>query len=372
MRKRRQSGIKKMLELCEELGRLRRKMAHLDPSRNRTKLQNLRVREQELRLDFSRARPGGPLGELSRTSGMDDLDRMLLVTLMRQYLKGESPYVEGRLLLKHFFDDPAEVLEGSARLMKDGLLLRTGLVETEEEEGLDELSQQYRVTQKAVDLFRESLAGGRRPRRPRRRGYRNHAEFLADMKILVDLHWTRVTRVFEWEEWNSALAGQARAGASITRRIRYEKHRIAARLGQTDDRSHLPFIPFSEKYKLSYDHKIIILALLFHELHEGISYLDVVDLMKLTAVDEEGLIEARGLFRPNSPLRRHGLVAIEDSDEGRLLSSEAKLGDWVVETILDGEKGRRISADERLEFHLFLKHLDSSEELFDEFGEPGR
>ncbi|MCA8971136.1 MAG: hypothetical protein KDC95_15190, partial [Planctomycetes bacterium] len=81
---------------------------------------------------------------------------------------------------------------------------------------------------------------------------------------------------------------------------------------------------------------------------------------------EEELFAKRELFAPHGKLRSLEIVELDQMLEGRELTSECHLGNWVMDRILGTRGGERpIDADEKLEFHLYLKKLTSSNFLQD-------
>jgi len=88
--------------------------------------------------------------------------------------------------------------------------------------------------------------------------------------------------------------------------------------------------------------------------------------MKLVSPDEMTLVKNRRLFWKNSRLRRQAIVEMESMEGERLFSAEARLGNWVIDELLgEIKEGHQISADEKLNFHLFLKKLNSSKYFTD-------
>ena len=60
-------------------------------------------------------------------------------------------------------------------------------------------------------------------------------------------------------------------------------------------------------------------------------------------------------------------MQVEHLLEGRELTGEAHLADWVVTELFGTQaEGRAIAADERLEWHMYLKSLGDSGKFFDD------
>jgi len=72
---------------------------------------------------------------------------------------------------------------------------------------------------------------------------------------------------------------------------------------------------------------------------------------------------------PTAGLRRHEILVVEPFVEGRDLTGEAHLADWVVNELLDlGRTGKAIASDERLDWHLYLKRLEDSNGFYRDLG----
>ena len=85
-------------------------------------------------------------------------------------------------------------------------------------------------------------------------------------------------------------------------------------------------------------------------------------------MSEEDLVRKRLFFSPKKALVRQNLIQLEEMVNGKELTAEACIPNWVVEKILSGvdERGSNFDADTRLDFHNYLKNLESSEDFLDD------
>jgi hypothetical protein len=109
---------------------------------------------------------------------------------------------------------------------------------------------------------------------------------------------------------------------------------------------------------------MIVVHLLFQELYEGNAHADAVELLRLVSTDEADLIRNRRLLLPHGRLRRAELLHIEPVLEGREMTGEAYLQDWVVNQLFGANDDRAIVPDEKLDWHLYLQRLDDTGTFF--------
>jgi hypothetical protein len=296
----------------------------------------------------------------------------VLTTLLKRYLRGATPYLRGRSILHQVFGTTSEALTGIDLLATDGCLRANSLIVTEDEPGVhDLLEMRFRLAESVVEAFRAEIAGvtaGLRSRYPKT-GYTNHREHLVDLRVLHSLYQTRSDRVFERTRWNRAPM-PASAIEPLNRKIEAFAARVEQRLAATDRGHEFPPVDFQRTQDLDPDCLMIVLHLVFQELHEGIAFADSVELLRLVSGSEEELFRNRALLSRNSPLVRKEILVLDCMIDGRELTSEAHLASWVVNSIL-GEipTDSKITLDERLDFHLYLRNADSSGRFFKELEE---
>jgi len=114
-------------------------------------------------------------------------------------------------------------------------------------------------------------------------------------------------------------------------------------------------------HRLADSEVVIVVHLLFRELYEGNAYTDTVELMRLCSDGEYDLLKNRRLFAADANLLRGQMIEIEPILEGRELTGEVHLTDWVVNDLLGIPAAEAtIQAEERLDWHLYLKRLEDS------------
>jgi hypothetical protein len=118
----RQSGVQRLLDLCDELRALRKKIQ--DPGLELDKAQRLRRRSRGMReriaTDLRGTRFRGELRELVK--GLEPEAFLVLTILLRKYLRSNNPWLEGRALLSGVFDSSFEMLRGIELLQPDAPL----------------------------------------------------------------------------------------------------------------------------------------------------------------------------------------------------------------------------------------------------------
>ena len=110
---------------------------------------------------------------------------------------------------------------------------------------------------------------------------------------------------------------------------------------------------------------IIIVHLLFQELYDGNAYADVVELLRLVSAGEDELIRNRALVHKTAPMLKHDILTIETMLEGRELTAEARLNDWVVNAMFGmAVREQAIHADEHINWHHYLKKMSDTDDFF--------
>jgi hypothetical protein len=366
----RQGGLRKLLDLADELRALKKKIQ--DPALKNDAVQRLRRRSREklrhLASELGAFRFKGTLGVVLKK--LEPEHFLLLATLLRRYLRSVSPYVEGRALLAAVFETSFELLKGLELLQPESVLRREELVLIDQaDEGTEDglLESRFRLADAVVEAFLEELGLRSTPRKRTRKGYANHREFLLDLKVLHNLFLTRSQRIFSSDSWWRVRgAAGDRANLALNRRIQATEARIEARISKTPEADEFPLRQFFLEFGLAKEEILVVLHLLFLEFLEGNPYADVVQLIQLISGDEESVLRNRELFLPHGMLRKAGILEVEEMMDGRELTGEAHLADWVLDRMLGtGIRFLPIDADEQLNFHLYLKDLKSSNFLKD-------
>ena len=360
---------KKILDLCDELSALKERLDQGEdaPSVRRKLRAALRETVVEIQKKVSRELRSGILSSAAAQSLPEHAGGAVLALLLARYVSSRRPEMPGREILDLLFQSSFAKLQGIALLRPDGALRTGGLVEAEATgKGSDPLDARFRLSEKVVRLFCEAGIAQPPGPLPRRRVYRNHREYLLDLKALRALYQQRAARLFDPERFPLGAGARAETGG-IERRIRQMRRRILETLEATPACQQFAAVRFQREYGLSDDEMLIVVGLLFQELLEGEAFADAVELVKMVSADEEDLIRKRRLLRAGSPLLSHQIVQLEDMIAEKEMTAEVVLSNWVVERLLGDEKGpRAIAPDEKIDFHNYLKSLDSAETFLED------
>lgn len=366
----RAAQLGRMLDLCDDLQRIRSRIADPDTSREeRTRLRRQTERRiVRLARELECYRGRGPLARLLRSHRLDASEFEVLAVLLQRAVRAEAPEMEGRLILASIFDTSFGVLSGLHLLQEDARLRTSGLVRVADDQppGADVLETRFRLSEEALGALREEVAGGTRsPRRPANPdGYRNQRELLLDLRVLINHYRRRSELVFEPSRWES-LHRRGETAVVISRRIDALWADLRARILRSPEAARFPLLQIQREHGLGDLETVILVHLLFRELYAGEAFSDVADLLRLVSGSEADLLRARRFVHRDAPLVRHQILALEPFVENRELTGEARLNDWVVNRLLDGDgRAADIRAEERLRWHEYLNGLDDSAGFF--------
>jgi len=367
---RRGPALRRLLDLCDDLQRIRTRLAEPDLHREaRSRLRRqVRSKWDRLARDLASYRFKGPLGELLREFDLKPIHFQLLAVLLQRHLRSDAPAIEGRALLAAVFDNSFDVLSGMALLQDDSVLRTSGLVVLEQDDECtdDLLAARFCISDEALLAFRDEIAGlvvdDQRLRNAR---YSSNHEYLIDLRILHNLYKHRSDRVSHNDRWDRIRAGIHSPARHVQRRIESYWRKIDERLARTPESDQFPAVRFVREHQLTPEEVIVVVHLLFKELYEGNAYADAAELLRLVSVDELDLVRNRRLFRPAGTLLRTEMLQLEPMLEGRELTGEVYLSDWAVNYLFGATvEPRHIDPDERLDWHLYLKKLDDTQTFF--------
>lgn len=368
---RRSHALRKLLDLCDDLHRLRARLAAAAlPRETRARLvRQMRSKTERLARDLAAYRFKGPLGRLMREHRLSLVQFQVLATLLQRHLRAEDESsMEGRELLAAVFESSFDVLSGMELLHENGALRRSGLVvvDDSDERALELLESRYRLGHEALTAFREEVLGvvvddGRGAVE----AYASNHEYLLDLRILHNLYLHRSERVFQQERWDRAHPGVVAPGRQLGQRIEAFWNRIERRLALGPDAAQFPGVRFFREHRLGRAETIVVVALLFRELFEGIAWADVAELIRLISGDELELLRNRRHFLEHGRLLRQDIVKVSAELDGRTLTGEAQLSDWAVNQLFGAPMGDgAIDADDRLDWHLYLEKLEDARTFF--------
>ncbi len=360
----------RMLDLCDDLQRIRGRIS--DPTTGHDERERLRRQTQRrqgrLARELASYRGRGPLAQQLRKHRLDASEFEVLAVLLQRAVRAEAPEMEGRLILGSIFDTSFGVLSGLHLLQEDARLRASGLVRAAHDQpaGTDVLEARFRLSETALVAMHEEVAGRRahRRRKPELDGYRSQRELLLDLRLLHNHYARRSELLFDPARWDSLRSGDEVA-AVISPRIDELWAGIRSRILRTEHHRTFPLLQMLREYKLGDAETMIVVHLLFRELHAGEAATDVADLLRLVAASEVELLRSRRWIAAESPLVKGDILVLEPYVENRNLTAEARLSDWAVNRMLDdADVAKDIRGDERLRWHDYLDHLNGSDGFF--------
>jgi len=365
--------VENLLDLCDDLQRITSRMR--DPELGREQRTRLRAQSRRkiarLTRDLRAYRFRGPLAEVMRQYRLSPHHFLVLAHLLHRHLRAEESAVPGRVLLSAVFDTSFAVLTGLDLLRVESPLRASGLIRVDDdEEDVDDLLEaRFRISEDAVVAFRDEVVGfvPEDLRRGSADRYHGNRDVLIDLRILHNLYKERSERVFHSDRWDRLHCTPLSPGRGLTRRIEAMWRRVRRRLELGGDVVHFPAVRFMVDNMLGEREMVIVVHLLFKELYEGNAHADAAELIRLISADEGELIDSRRFVAPTGVLVRREIIEIEPMLEGRELTGEVHLADWVVNSMFGPPANlpeRQIAADEKLEWHMYLKALDESDRFF--------
>jgi Winged helix domain, variant len=328
-------------------------------------------KDQQLARSLADYRFRGPLGEVMRAFKLESVHFQVLTVLLHRQMRSEDPAMEGRLILATLFQTPFDILANLNLLHATSPLRAAGLIRMEDREEASEdlLEARFRLSNRALEAFRGEVAGlaPAHLRRVRQTGYSHHRQFLVDLRVLHNLYRHRSALVFNQDRWDRLHTRAPSPLRHLDQRIQRFWKKIRRRLEGTEGAAAFPAVQFLRKHALSDSEMMIVVHLLFQELYDGNAYADVVELLRLVSSGEDDLLRNRSLVHRAGPLVKHGILAVETMLEGRELTGEARLNDWVVNAVFGvAIRDEAIQSDERINWHSYLKDMRGTEGFFED------
>lgn len=364
----RQTGTpwKSILGFCDEAEELRARTRDSGDSGNSSLHGEIRRRRTEIRTLLEKELRSGSLAGVAGERKLTVDEAEILAVLLRRYVDPRSPWLTGREILDRIADDSFSKLRAASLLSAEGTLRTESLIAAEKpSRGADALETRYRLSEVAASLFFEPQPRASERRAPRRsRAYRSNREYLLALRDLAELCRRRAHAIFGAPDSEGYRPGRDEV-RQIERRIRTAATRLEQDLRATPEREKFPMVAFQSEFALTAEETLVVVDLLFAELFEGEPSLEVVELLQLVSRTEEDLLRRRRMIAPDSALVQRGVVVLEESEEERDTTGRVYLSHWVIDRILgDDSVGRAIAPDERIDFHLYLKDLDSSARFY--------
>ncbi len=335
--------------------------------RERSALQELldAVDDGSTRLgDLVRERPlEGELFGVFDELDLDDTEVAVVLVALSFRLAGRSA-VPGTELAARAATSSAGRLAILGCLQPTARLVRRGLMQVDpiSESGLPIADTHYRlglpVFERATRVFHAETDAGPRP--DDLRGYLSNADLLGDLRRLSQIFRQRAARLFHLDPWVGAGLDSIDGTQELIDKSREAAVRVRQRIAKTTVQPPLACLALMTEHELSLDEVIILVTVLFQELIEGVGAVDAVDLVKLISENEAELVRRRHALRR---LEQKDLLLLEGAYAGKDLTADASLPDSAIEKLL-GSLGE-IDSDEQLDFHAWLRELDSSDGFFD-------
>ncbi|MHC4471035.1 MAG: hypothetical protein ACYTDY_17540 [Planctomycetota bacterium] len=356
--------LKRILELSDRLGTLRRKVTEGGTTVSRKDL------TEELRsIAGSVVSIGlpGALGRLAEEQRLGPHEVMALLLLLHRRLEPGPSGLTGREILSTLFPSAFGILSGithlavGAPLRTSGALVTTGPIVDDCLEATFELSDRlFRAVERDVNPRANlDVEAGPSP-------YGSHWEHLADLGRLSSLLLRRSHGVFDVDPYGTQVYEAQEPTSLLDRRALAISERIRQRLARTPGAERYPIVRLAKRMKLSEDEQLVLATLLFQQCYYGSPGLEAVELLRMVSHTPEDLLKKNRLLASDGHLRREGLVEVEDPLEEKELSAELSLPRWVASFLLgeDPARSRPIGPDTRLEFHEYLKGLGDSDQFF--------
>jgi len=368
--------LKKILSRYDQLGSIRKQIHEgkgTNSSLERLKRQS-RKKINEINREFKEHVFTGPLSTFLKRYRLNKYQLIIILSLLRERLISSTPFQSGREILQQVFDDSYGIMQGMSFIDSSSLLVSAGIIIPEldsDEEEEDLLETKFRLSDRVFSMIYNTFApsSDKKLKTPKGRDstYPNNMAFLMDQRKLSLLYQKRATKVFNYDYWDEIGLGVAESVEGINRQLDLMRVQIKSRLGRTDNVEKLYTRKFIEKYKLTEEETVILITLLFQEITEGNAYLNAVDLIRLTSESEEDLVRKRLFFSARKTLVKNHLVQLEEMVNNKDLTAEVCVPNWVIELMLTGakEQDSAIDTDARLDFHNYLKNLESSEDFLD-------
>jgi hypothetical protein len=375
------SIVKKLFDHYDQLGMIRDRLAKnesLAIGETRKLQRQSRQRIDAIGQELRELPERNALGSVHRRYRLNKYQFVILLALLRRRLTSENPYLKGRELLQLLFDTSFEMLRGCAFLEPTGTLQSAGLIVPDlraRDEEDDLLETPFKVSDRVYRLVRNSFVDHSPMKLPASRTkpqvYRSNLSYLMDVRRLSLLYRKRASKVFQFDYWDDVGLGTAESVSTLSQQMEVFRNRITESLEKSARSDEFPLFTMRAEYGLAEEELIVLVTLLFQELTEGSAFLDAVDLLKLVSTSEEDLLRRRRLFGKRSPLIRHNLVALEEMVGDKELTAEAYLPNWVIDRMIGSDERSAIDADSRLDFHDYLRTLDSSETFFEDLDSSG-
>jgi len=370
-----QALLKYLLSRYDQIEKLLRRLEEgaLDSAEEETARRDIGKRINEIGRKLKQTDCRSPLFELIDKYDLNRFQVVIMLALLRRRLSSENPFLSGRELLRIPFDESFDLLKGIPYISETSKLISSGIIAPDQaaKPADDVLDARFRLTERVYNLIVGMFTDDRdfAPIKLKKEttAYRNNLSYLIDLRKQSLLFRKRATKIFNMDYWDEIGVGVAESVTAINRQVHALRENIDKKLAKTANKTMLHSLIFSESYSLNEDELVILVTLFFQELTEGSAYVNAVDLLKLISQNEEDLVRKRRFFSKRNTLIKNQLIVLEDTVNGKELTGEVFMPNWAIDLMLTGRAtgDGAIDTDARLDFHNYLKNLDSSEDFFD-------
>ncbi len=370
-----QALLKHLVSRYDQIEKLLRRLedGNLDSTEEEKTRRDIRRKINEIGRKLKQAACRAPLFEMIDKYALNKFQVVIMLALLRRRLSSENPFLSGRDLLRIPFDESFDLLKGIPYISETSVLISSGIINPDPtaKPADDALDSRFRLTERVYNIIVGMFTSdhGLAPIRLKKEttAYRNNLSYLVDLRKQSLLFRKRATKIFNMDYWDEIGVGVAESVSAINRQVQALRENIKKKLVKTANKTMLHTIMFSESYSLGEDELVILVTLFFQELTEGSAYVNAVDLLKLISQNEEELVRKRRFFSKRNTLIKNQLIVLEDTVNGKELTGEVFMPNWAIDLMLTGRTtgDGAIDTDARLDFHNYLKNLDSSEDFFD-------
>ncbi|MCB9882707.1 MAG: hypothetical protein H6834_13035 [Planctomycetes bacterium] len=359
-----------VLKICDRLGSLRTRLLETGEGHGESGriLAETRKTVQQLRDCIERESLVDHLLSSSDPPGFEHDHAIIIALLTQQYLSGKARWIRGREIVQLLYPSSFERLKGLAILHPDGVLRQSGVLDVETTEGgsnTDPLETYYRLSD---DMVRR-ISGWPEPAEPTPKvnAPANARQVLMRFKELLELSSQRVRRLFDPEE-PPVDGPERREIEQLTTRIERDAKTLRTQLDEAGPQARSGLIDLADDFGLSWEETLIVACLYLSEIFRGEAFLPTISLVRMFCTSEEDLLRHQNLFHPDSALVKSDVVQLEEMIEGRSLSAEVTLSNWVVERLTQCLGRFEIQQDEQIDFHLYLRELENYEDFLRDLG----
>ena len=322
-----------LLQICDRIDQLQSRSVNGKPDPQEETLAAEKVRA--LRAEVFDQLPA--IASHGGAKNLSDIELMLLSLLIHRRLLGDDRMMDGGSLvgLMHFAgyrrDETLQILDPAGRLRTGGWLHHQTHAR-----GFDPIDTWYSTTAASLSLFWDKNPAATPP--PLADGNEFSRPFLDEEEYLWDLYGWRNMCLARAE----ALFPADTPGGHPSPRFRPLRQdaraalmRMRRRLAQTKQAKSFRLEKFRHEHKLGMDHQLVLLHLLFSELVEGEPFISAIECLRVISETRHDLFRKRRLFRPNSRLRREGIVlGVEHADNPKVMAADLTLADWVTDELV--------------------------------------